>query len=243
MKILDNFQAHLIILLCQFLFLSSPVTSFTNRLRLPASPPSKRVAGYTFESCFVRWQQQQGTQSPTDARVTTTNWDETSQQVTDTINNYSETPQANNVPLWLEGGFTALTYAGFFTCTAFRMTPQGNLINDNVVASIILPSGIEKLTKVGPYPQQLGQNANRVPGIFGITLKDPDNPLTASDYAYVKNLNSDGTGMKPQIQAYVQAYQAWEMSSRNPKPELPVRVAALRGDGQSVGVEINEITL
>lgn len=121
------------------------------------------------------------------------------------------------------------------------MNPQPGLNGDNVVASLILPSGVAKLAQVGPYRDELGQNA-QVAGIFGIALIDAGNPLVPADYAYIKNLNSDGTGLKPALQAYKVQYSAYQGSGRN-KPTLPVQVPALTGDGETVVINFNEIVL
>ena len=220
--------------------LITSTTALTPNFLHHAQPPSKRQILYPFESCFARWQIVSATQTPISARVTTTNWAQTPEEVTSTINNFYNIP-STNIRLWRQGGLSTLLYCGFFYCSSvISGLPQPGLNGDNVVASLILPSGVAKLMRVGPYQGGLeGANAG-VTGIFGVALRDEGDPLVPADYAYVKNVYSDGTGWKKTIQDYVVAYRAYQGSGVG-KPELPIYVSAVTGDGRTVVISISEI--
>jgi hypothetical protein len=113
-----------------------------------------------------------------ESRVTQTTWTQTPDDVARTIEDFSNI-DGRNVPLWLSGS-TAFLYAGFITSDCIPMTPQDGLNRPNTAISIILPSGVAKLQRVGPNPDMITPgNARRTVGIQGI-----NGQLDADDFAY-----------------------------------------------------------
>ena len=151
-------------------------------------PPAE---GADFKKCYIRWQKLQKGQTALAARVTSPAWSQTTAQLNQTINNMGEGP--SNVPLWLQGGFEALQYAGLMTYSELGVNSQLGLDGDDVVASIILPTGVAKLNKIGADSGIVGQqNAKTTSMIFGIALKDAQRPLVPADYAYIKSKMRQG---------------------------------------------------
>jgi hypothetical protein len=187
--------------------------------------------------CYVRWQPVRPGQQPRDARVTKTVWSTTAQDVTTTIKDFGNIAGANT-QLWLSD-ISALLYAGFFKDPVIPIIAQSGLNADNVMMSIILPSGVAKLKRVNPVPGSLGAADDRATAIlFGIALKDADIPLTPSDYAYAMNVRP---GARPNvdppepladdIEGIAAAISRWKIKWDKGIRVSEVGVAAALGDG------------
>lgn len=203
------------------------------------NPP---VEGADFEECYVRWQKLQRGQTALAARVTSPTWSQTTAQLNQTINNMGG--GASNVPLWLQGGFEALQYAGLMTYSELGVNSQSGLNGDDVIASIILPSGVAKLNKVGADSRVVGQqNAKTTSMIFGIALKDPKKPLVPADYAYIKSKNAPGEkiegGFKDVCKAKDAEVSKFKKTGKGPLPESQMHVSAIKGNGTTIGITID----
>src|SRR5437016_3108726 len=75
--------------------------------------PFKPTVVILLRDCFMRFQKPRRDQSPESARVTTLVWEQTSEAVTRTINNFYATD--TNAQLWLKGDISGLLYAGLYT--------------------------------------------------------------------------------------------------------------------------------
>ncbi|KAH8805233.1 hypothetical protein F5884DRAFT_885346 [Xylogone sp. PMI_703] len=175
---------------------------------------------YASEKCFMRIQVPQPGQTTNDARVTTLQWATTPQQVTNTIINFGGGPE--NAQLWRDGGMSTYLYAGFYQSSCINIIPQNSLNLPQNAISIILPSGVAKLQRVLPDPNQLSQADNRATsGIFGIS-----GTLDPQDYAYT-------TG-----QTLINAIVGWKKQFSDPRTgqvqDGQVQFHAVRADGTGV---------
>lgn len=195
-----------------------------------------------FKDCYVRFQIVEHGQDENAAKVTKTDWDTTTEQVNYAITHYGDT---GGIQLWLPGTEMGLLYAGFYKDPAIRMDPQNGLNGDRVMMSIILPSGKAKLEEVKP---QKGGDVSQVDidktsMITGIALRDPNNPLIASDYAYQMTLyDSPSTtmnsklGLKRYLSDWVSAWKAG-------RKVTTIGFTITKGDGTEVMLSISGLCL
>ena len=189
------------------------------------------------DQCFIRWQPVRPGQTRVQARVNNPIWAQTQADVTHTINHMNG--DAGNVPLWLDGDYSALGYAGFVPLA--QMNAQPGLNADNVVASLILPTGVAKLNKVQPNNELIGAaNARQAQFIFGITLRNAANPLVPADYAYICNDNYIGlVGFKTAIRDFRDAVQANRQNPANPRPNRWVSITAVTSNNTFVPLQMD----
>jgi hypothetical protein len=152
-----------------------------------------------FNNCFVRYQNPLQGQTATQARITRLNWPTSPEDVARTINDYGNGRQ-QNVQLFLKGGIGALNYAGYLNSCIIS---QSDLNKDNTQISILLPSGVAKITAVTAPPELLGQNNQVVTGIYGINTGGGQ--LEPTDWAYT-------TGA--QLKTAIATWEALERANR-----------------------------
>ncbi|KAH7389131.1 hypothetical protein BKA64DRAFT_130512 [Cadophora sp. MPI-SDFR-AT-0126] len=119
-------------------------------------------------------------QDPRPARVTTTSWTATPQQVLSTIQNYHNA-LGTNIMLWLKPTTYALQYCGILNSlnTGLHVTPQWSKPYPWFVVSIILPLPTSTLRYVDvPSENSADEDCKRV-WAFGA-----NGQISASDYAY-----------------------------------------------------------
>ncbi|EHK23073.1 uncharacterized protein TRIVIDRAFT_60111 [Trichoderma virens Gv29-8] len=169
----------------------------------------------SFENCYVRFQTPRSGQTPQDARITTLNWPTSGSDVARTINDYFNFKE-KNVQLFLNGGISALNYANYIQ--ALCRTSQDGLNLDSTIISVLLPSGVAKVSQVTAPADELDPGNEQASGIFGIRTNQP---LSASDWAY-----TTGALMK-------QSIAQWEVLwNQNRHPQAGVNL--IRADGSPV---------
>jgi hypothetical protein len=181
-----------------------PQRSRSDVQNLMSYPAPGSTIHYRLRDCFMRFQQPQRGQSPESAMVTNPVWDQTATAVTDTINNYANYG-GTNIQLWLQGDVSGMLYAGLYTSNHIRMQSQPGLSQDDVVVSIILPSGVAKLYSVSGIESDIPGGYREAAGVvFGIALRNPHNPLTPEDYVYTnsKHLKRAIRNWTPDSRAY-----------------------------------------
>jgi hypothetical protein len=143
-----------------------------------------KIIHYKLKDCYLRFQAPASGASSTTARVTQLSWSQDATGVTNTINNMGNLSNTN-IPLWVEGGVSGMLYAGLYTSQFVRMTPQAGLNADNVVVSIILPTGVAKLEQVHGIDSEIPGAHKEVNGVvFGIKLHDHKKLLVPGDFCY-----------------------------------------------------------
>ncbi|KPI44721.1 uncharacterized protein AB675_8447 [Cyphellophora attinorum] len=155
----------------------------------PAPAPAPVPQQIFLRDCYMRIQ----TPDPSlpdgfnAAKMTTLVWNQTPEQVANTINNMHNA-HGTNVQLWLKGDLVGMIYAGIYRrgSMPIDVTPQTGLDADNNVISIILPSGVAKLDQVSPDPSKVVGLNKQVQCVYGIHLKDLNRPLVPNDYLYIR---------------------------------------------------------
>ncbi|KAI1197715.1 hypothetical protein F5X97DRAFT_301271 [Nemania serpens] len=143
-----------------------------------------QVVCYDLSDCYVRFQIPR-TNSAADAqaaRITKLVHNDTDLGVRGTISDFFNSNQGN-LQLFLVGDRYAFEYAGIFPTGDDRM-PQEGLSADNVVLSILLPSGVEQVEQVtAEDPATLTESQRQIAKqAFG--LRTPGQPLAQNDYFY-----------------------------------------------------------
>ncbi|KAM0547794.1 hypothetical protein ACHAPJ_010255 [Fusarium lateritium] len=142
--------------------------------------------------CWVRFQSYKEGEDPVSARVTKTLFEATGSQVRHTIDNYQGSP--GNIMLWLPLKTKSFQYANILPAKIGKdfeeVQGQGSIVAGRTILSIILPSGMEKLTVVPPDAPdtQSKYDANRkmsdsvsITGYAGTISKDDWAYTTAAE--------------------------------------------------------------
>jgi len=231
-----------------YLLLSLISTSLNSTTALARSISPRNGPAVKFDSCFVRFQNPRPGQTPADARVTITQWEQTPGDVRTTIGDM-ENSNKQNSPLWLQG-LMGILYAGFYSTQSIPMVPQHGLNGPDIVVSLILPSGVSKLRQVGPDTSGMTEDQKRrVSSIFGIALRDSKVPLVPADYAYIQNwskavppseihdpADKEG-GLKAKFDAWSAEWKNAKTSAQRDKLEKEgFSASAMTGDGKTIVV-------
>ncbi|EAQ85324.1 predicted protein [Chaetomium globosum CBS 148.51] len=191
-------------------------------LRIVSGAPDVILTVHEAADCLLRFQTPQSERTTLESRVTQTTWTQTPDDVARTIEDFSNI-EGQNVPLWLSGS-TAFLYAGFITSDCINMTPQPGLNRPDTAISIILPSGVAKLQRVGPNPEMISPgNAARTVGIQGI-----NGQLDADDFAY-----ATGAAVEHAIRQWQAEVNRW----RSPLTEIGF-LATTGMTGQTVVIRV-----
>lgn len=146
---------------------------------------------YHLDQCLIRFQKPVGAFQ---GRMTVNSWNpagrplDTAESVANTINNFVNVDNTN-LQLWLNGDGWSMIYAGVdpgpFDKTTDHPPSQENLKQDDVVVSILLPSGIQKVELINAQKDMVpGAYESIVTRFNGLRLKDNANPLQPADFAY-----------------------------------------------------------
>lgn len=139
-------------------------------------------------SCYIRFQNPANAPGTTTSqanfwatveasRVTQATWTTTPEDYQNTCNNFGNFGNTN-VKLWLYGGVQAFQYAGLLL-RRYNFQAQTNLAALNTVVTFLLPSGVSKLERIAPTPNE---NCQRMANAGGIGITGKVDPNT--DYAY-----------------------------------------------------------
>ncbi|KYK57210.1 hypothetical protein DCS_04217 [Drechmeria coniospora] len=120
---------------------------------------------FELNDCLVRYEM--------NSRISQLDWDQTGQQVSQTLNNYHN-EGGKNSRLWLLGDM-ALLYGDYTTSDCVNLTPQIGLSKNGMVMNVILPTGTKDL-KLVSADDTVAKGNDREGVITGIagTIK-PDN--------------------------------------------------------------------
>jgi hypothetical protein len=171
--------------------LLNAASSYYHNFSIPSSEanmaaPALPVIQYNMKDCYIRFQKPHDNThaAALAAQVGTLDWKQKKDEVTGTINDMFN-HKNNNIQLWVDGDGVGMLYAGLYTSKVNAMSPQQGLNGDNIVVSVILPPGVQKLRKISgdtsEIPSAYKQAASTV---FGVALKQKLAPLVPTDYAY-----------------------------------------------------------
>jgi hypothetical protein len=167
---------------------------FHPTLSAESALPSSPIVIQTSD-CFVRFQTPLAGQTTDNAFIRALSWANTVQDVTSTIQDFSNIG-GNNAQLWRAGNLLTWMYAGYMSCSSIPMIPQDGLNLPQTAVTIILPSGVAKLQIIGPDISELDQTTLRaVRGIFGL-----QGTLLPVDYAYCTGASIKGAIIDWQVE-------------------------------------------